>query len=177
VKQLLIMRHAKAQADSEDGSDRSRPLAPRGERNAAAMGRCLHRADLDPQLILSSPALRARQTAQLVAEQTGHPGEVELHESIYEASADALMSVLRAVPEPAARVLLVGHNPSLERLVWSLCRASHSVPWAGLRLPTGTVVLVELGLDLWPRLEPGAGRIEWSLTPRLVLAINPKLEA
>ena len=176
MKQLLIMRHAKAEPPEYHADDLSRPLAGKGERHAPVMGAVLDRADLVPEHILTSPAIRARRTAELAAAACGASRRVEVMDGIYDASVETLMELLRGVEEPASRVMLVGHNPGLEGLVWNLCEAPPAgVPWSGLRLPTGAVVLVEVAVDLWERIEPGCGRIEWSLPPKLAVAINSKL--
>src|SRR5688500_16614420 len=106
MKQLLILRHAKAEPDSEDGSDLSRILAPRGERQAPVMGRCLALTRLVPGRVLSSPAARAQRTAELAARASGFKGELEIVEKIYGGSAEGLLQVLREVEEPAERVLV-----------------------------------------------------------------------
>lgn len=173
VKQLLVMRHAKAERP-EGVADRDRPLAPRGVRSSEAMGRILRVVDLEPEAILSSPALRARSTAELAVRGAQSQTGIELVEAIYDGSAEALLGVVRAVPEPVARMLLVGHNPGLELLTWMLCEGPGvRMPRAGVRLATGTVALVELGVDAWARVAPGCGQLEWILPPRVALAIRP----
>jgi phosphohistidine phosphatase len=176
LKQLLVMRHAKAERPEAELDDRNRLLAPRGDKSARAMGKVLRRAEAVPERILSSPALRARHTAELVATTCRLERNVELSEEIYDATAEALVSVVRSMAEPAARVLLVGHNPGMEHLVWSLCGAPPADPaWAGLRLATGAIALVELDVDRWSHTQPGCGHIEWSLPPALALAIDAEL--
>lgn len=110
------MRHAKS-AWPEATADTQRPLAERGCRDAPAAGSWLrdHVAGVD--LVVSSPALRARQTWELVAPELNPPPEVRLDERVYGASAETLLGVIQELPQQAATVLVIGHNPGLEELV------------------------------------------------------------
>jgi phosphohistidine phosphatase len=175
MKQLLLMRHAKAERP-EGVDDRDRALAPRGERSAAAMGRVLKRSEQVPDAIFTSPATRARRTAELVAERCRFGGAIEEHEAVYDASVEALLDVLRSTPDSVGRLLLVGHNPGLEGLIWTLCQAPPpGVPWAGARLATGALAQLELAADVWERVVLGCGQLVSLLPPRLALAIHPDL--
>ena len=80
MKTLLIMRHAKSSWDESDMHDHDRPLNKRGKLNAPRMGRLLREQDLVPDLIITSSARRARDTAGAVADQSGYEGDVKVEE-------------------------------------------------------------------------------------------------
>jgi phosphohistidine phosphatase len=111
---LIIMRHAKSDWGGGRQSDHERPLAPRGRRDAAKMGRWLRQQAFTPTCIKSSPAARASETARIVAEELGGL-PIVWESSLYLADIDELLEVLRYPPSPCW--LLVGHNPGLESLV------------------------------------------------------------
>src|SRR5262245_57005344 len=114
MKTLLLLRHAKSSWDSPAARDYDRPLAPRGERDAPRIGKALRDADIDLDLVVSSPAVRARQTAELVLKAARYEGAVQFEEAIYEAAVTALMDVVRDLPDTAETAMLVGHNPGFE---------------------------------------------------------------
>ncbi|MGF1528384.1 MAG: histidine phosphatase family protein [Candidatus Competibacterales bacterium] len=137
---LLLMRHAKSAWDDAGLEDFHRPLAPRGRRDGPRMGRWLQRQQLVPQLILSSPATRARQTALLTAEAMG--GELEavrFEPHLYEADPRQLLAVLHGAPDPIERLMVVSHNPGLELLIRALTRGTISTPADGKLMPTAAV--------------------------------------
>lgn len=146
VKTLLIMRHAKSSWDDPNLDDHERPLNKRGKHDAPRMGDLLRAENLLPDLVLSSTAIRARRTAELVVQSSGYSGEMRLRRDLYEAEADTYLSVLKQLPEDCQRVLLIGHNPGLEHLLGLLCDV-----WE--RLPTAALAVVSLPLESWKELQ------------------------
>ncbi|MGW2303306.1 SixA phosphatase family protein [Streptomyces sp. NPDC001809] len=110
------MRHAKS-AWPEGVADRDRPLGPRGLRDAPAAGRFLAETTGPPDLVLCSPARRARGTWELAAAELDGPVPTRLDPRVYGADATELLDVLHRVPDEVGTLLLVGHNPGLEELV------------------------------------------------------------
>lgn len=146
---LVLLRHAKS--DRSGGErDVDRPLTRRGRRQAPEAGRWLaaHRA---PGLAVVSPARRARDTWDLVAAELVQPPEVRVDDRVYAATARELLEVVRELPEDAATVVLVGHNPGLEDLAALLTGAGVAMPtsalvvlavpgpWSGLAARVATV--------------------------------------
>lgn len=161
VQELLILRHAKSDRGRGVESDFDRPLSARGHRDASRMGRELCARALRPDLILSSPALRARETALAVhAELVPADGEllVRYEPGIYEASRDTLLKVLGKVRPGTRRVLLVGHNPGLDSLLVHFC--GHELPYTadGRLLTTAALAQVVLSGG-WTRLSRTGGRL------------------
>ncbi len=111
MRELLLMRHGKAADFTDSSTDFDRPLAAAGRDQAERAGRWLQQQGRIPDLIIASPALRTRQTAERVAEVVELLGPVELAPSLYNAPAGRLIEVLEQAE--AERVMLVGHNPGI----------------------------------------------------------------
>jgi phosphohistidine phosphatase len=166
MKVLSIVRHAKAERPETYPSDFVRPLTSRGHKDAARLGGLL--AELQPPVdyILSSPAARAAQTADRLAAALSFTGSVAWEDSIYLASADTLLEVLRRAPEDAQHLVLIGHNPGLEELAAGLCSGApdNSV----LTLITATVAHFDLDITRWNQLRWGAGQLKLLLAAKLL---------
>ena len=159
-RQLLILRHAKSSWADEGLDDWQRPLNDRGERDAPRMGTLLRELDLLPDLIVTSDAVRAETTARVAAKAAGYEGRIVLSPELYHASPQAIVDVLRTLPDSARSVMIVGHNPGLEDLVNRLTGQS-------IELPTATLVHLELPAKNWNEigLSPDAVLID-SWRPR-----------
>ncbi|MBK1723297.1 SixA phosphatase family protein [Thiocystis violacea] len=158
-RELLLLRHAKSDWDSDAGSDFERPLAKRGKSDAPKVGSWLYREGLVPDHIVCSPAERARQTAAKVCKRLDFKKKrIVWDETIYEASVPDLLGVLARCPEAAATVLLVGHNPGLEELLCHLVGDEIELPDDGKLLPTATVARLEMPND-WKTLSPGSAQL------------------
>jgi phosphohistidine phosphatase len=142
---LLIMRHAKSSWEDNGLHDHDRPLNKRGKLNAPRMGRLLRELDLVPDLILTSSARRARDTAAAVADQSGYEGEVQVVNDLYAAPAEAYLEVLAASDEHHERILVIGHNPGLEELL-EMLTGEHE------HLPTAAIARVDLDIPRWQSL-------------------------
>ncbi|MCY4600578.1 MAG: histidine phosphatase family protein [Acidobacteria bacterium] len=145
MQTLLILRHGKSSWKHPGLADHDRPLNKRGIRDAPRMGRLLRDVDLVPDRIVSSTAVRARATAELVADQLGYRGTVACSRDLYLASAPDIIRVLGNVGGDASRLLVVGHNPGLEELVAALTGG-----FAGL--PTAALAQISLEMDAWSNL-------------------------
>jgi phosphohistidine phosphatase len=131
---LVLLRHAKSDW-THDVADADRPLAKRakrGRRQAPEAGRWLA-AHLDRiDLAVVSPAVRARSTWKLAAEELSAPPETRIDERVYAASADELLDVVHDLPDELGTVLLVGHNPGLEELLDALTGTWTPMPTSAL---------------------------------------------
>lgn len=143
MKTLLLLRHAKSDWDDPNLPDHERPLNKRGKRDAPRMARLLRDENLIPDLVITSTAKRACQTAREVARGAG--GAVVETDQLYLAGLDAYRSVLSAVPDTHDRVMLVGHNPGIEDFLADLT----GVP---TRLPTAALARVDLPIAGWSEL-------------------------
>lgn len=146
MKTLLVLRHAKSSWGDPTIDDHERPLNARGERDAPRMGRLAREKRLSVELIISSDALRARLTAQAMADAMGYRGQILLDARLYHASAADILAVLRsAVEHTVGTVLIVGHNPGLEELVARLTDERQD-------LPTAALAQIALPIDRWSDL-------------------------
>jgi phosphohistidine phosphatase len=121
---IYLMRHATA-ADPGGSSDALRPLTEQGRREAREAGRALRELGAEIALVVSSPRLRARETAELVVEGLGRSVPVELRETLdCGASREAYVALIRA--QAAGSLLLVGHNPEMSAIASALVGQSLS---------------------------------------------------
>lgn len=154
ARQLLLLRHAKSAWDTAVANDFDRPLSKRGKRDAPRIGGWLRQQRLVPELVVSSPARRARKTTTKVCRELGVPKqEICWEPRIYGATADTLVQVLSECREDAAIVLLVGHNPGLENLLDYLCGPTIALPADGKLLPTATLARLRVAVS-WKHLQP-----------------------
>lgn len=149
MKLLLILRHAKSSWKETGLSDHSRPLNQRGIKDAPRMGQVLFEEDLVPDLILSSTAQRARDTAGLVADASGFDGEIHFVESFYHASPSDYLEALSSLSSDKNIVMIVGHNPGMEMLLEMLTGEDE-------RLPTAALALIQLPINNWSQLSDEA---------------------
>lgn len=144
MKTLYLFRHAKSSWSFDDLSDQERPLNDRGRDDAPAMGQALAKRRICPDLIVSSPAVRAMSTAVLVAREMKYPHDKIVVESgIYGADTDDLLAIIRDLPDSAASVLLVGHNPTITETANTLS------PSAVNEMPTAAVVCLRFECAKW----------------------------
>ena len=147
MKTLLILRHAKSSWGDASLDDRQRPLNERGRRDAPRMGDLVRDLQLNPDVIITSDAVRAHTTALAVADAAGYTRDLVVEPLLYHANPDAILAVLATVPDATAgAVMIVGHNPGLEDLVERLTGERHD-------LPTATLVQLALQIDAWDELD------------------------
>ena len=134
MRELFILRHAKSSWDDPSLSDFDRPLNRRGKEDAPKMGERLAKMGIRPDLIVASPAKRAKKTAKIVAEKLGYDeSKIVWERGIYEASPQTLLYLVCQLPESAKRVMIVGHNPGLTMLANVLGDVTiDNIPTAGV---------------------------------------------
>ncbi|MGH2532393.1 MAG: SixA phosphatase family protein [Thermomicrobiales bacterium] len=161
MKTLLILRHAKTQPDAPRG-DWERQLTERGERDAATMGHLIASLPDLPDAVVTSDAVRARQTAEIVVEAAGLFAPVTLEPRIYAAEWRSLLDVVRGLPDEAACALIIGHNPGFEELAAALAEGNAVVD----HLPTAGLVYLDLDAATWRDVRPGGGTLRAVHTPK-----------
>src|SRR4051794_29220568 len=113
TKNLILLRHAKSDWSDPGQKDFDRDLNSRGRLDAPRMGKKLCEMDVKPDLIIASPALRARLTAEFVSEQLRYDvDKIDFREEIYEASLRSLLNVINGLDDTYNKVMIVGHNPT-----------------------------------------------------------------
>jgi phosphohistidine phosphatase len=165
ARQLLLLRHAKSSHDDPELADKDRPLAPRGERAAAAIGRYMRENDLAPALVACSAAVRARQTLDGVASALEPPPQVRIESELYEASARGLLERLRRIGDGVPSAMLVGHNPAIERLALDLATAGADLAELARKYPTGALAILAFD-GSWSDLDADGARLIAFVKPR-----------
>ena len=154
MRELLILRHGKAEKDATDG-DHQRPLQDSGKRGAQRVGVWLAGQGLLPDDVVASPAVRARETAAKCIKAMGaDERRVRKDERLYQADVSDLLTVLADCPASAQRVLLVGHNPGLKQLIGHLSKDGQAVD----SFPTAALAHMRIGDD-WGDLQAGQGEL------------------
>lgn len=153
-KTLFLVRHAKSSWSDPSLSDRDRPLNKRGRRSAPDMGGRLALKGHQPDLIIASPAKRARMTAKIIAKELGYPkSEIITDESMYFSGVGGMLTMLEGVDDRYQKVMIVGHNPAMTSLMNSLCDASVD------NMPTCAVAVINYDMASWSELMSEEGRL------------------
>jgi phosphohistidine phosphatase len=164
VKNFFLVRHAKSDWSIPGQKDFDRELNPRGTNDAPRMGRKLYELDVKPDLIISSPAARALNTAHFIAEQLRYDTEkIILNEHVYEASVRSLLSVINDIQDDYHRVMIVGHNPTFTYIAEHLTKKNID------NIPTCGVVSIEFQIDSWKEVSGDMGTLKWFIYPKKVL--------
>ena len=117
MKTLFLIRHAKSSWGDTALADKDRPLDDRGKRDAPKMGKRFAKRDVKPDLILSSPAMRALATAEIIAKKLDYKlKDIVVDDRLYASEADELLNVIHKLGDKLERVMLFGHNPELTEL-------------------------------------------------------------
>jgi phosphohistidine phosphatase len=149
MKTLFVLRHGHAASDEEAGSDHERELTPRGTGEVRRAAQRLLEQGHAPTLLLSSSAVRARQSAELCQAVWQTRPELQLLEGLYLAPPPSYLAELAARGDPHASVMVVGHNPGLEALIYVLTERSE-------HLATASLVEIALSVDSWRELSAAA---------------------
>lgn len=160
MKTLYLIRHAKASWEQPELTDFERPLTALGETHAHTIAAELKNNKVKPDLIISSPALRALNTAKIMAQAVGYPEDkIKIEDIIYNGGVEELMEVIKAIKPSHKKVFFFGHNPSLTWLLHFLCED------AKMNIPTCGVIGIELGMRDWEHLTEAEGRVITFLHP------------
>ena len=161
MKRLTLMRHADAQWKDPEVADFARPLNRRGSGEAEAMGRRLADLALIPDLIISSPARRAQQTAELVARELAlAPRSIRFEETLYLAGAQEILKLARAIGPLFPHLMIIGHNPGISELAHLL---APSTDMGGLA--TAAFSSITFNAEQWSSVGPATTRDVQSEAP------------
>lgn len=161
MKTLVICRHAKS--DWPAGvPDIERPLKSRGENDAKYLGNMLGQQGFSPDLVISSPANRARSTAKIICDRLGYKDEIQIERAVYYGGRYELIDLIRQLPDHADKVMIFGHNPTFEDTVRDLLQIG--APFA---MPTCAMACIESFSFSWQQLEVRNMSLRWYLVPRL----------
>jgi len=162
-KMLFIVRHAKSSWDNPDVSDHDRPLMEKGIEKTRLIAGFLLKNSVKPDLLISSSALRARETARIIAGKIGYPeSEIKIENSIYGAGIEDIFDILFAIPDSFNSVMLVGHNPTFTYFVNYFLK--DKLDW----MPTSAVVSIEFKTDKWEYIANVRKRVKFVVTPKML---------
>ena len=162
-KKLYLVRHAKTEQDSIDGTDFSRVLKPRGLRDSTLIGSKLNAQESKPDLIITSAAARAKQTADIIASQFGFgPGQIHQNDELYMASARTFLQAVNQLKNEWGSVMMVGHNPIITYLAEYL--SDYELGY----MPTGAVVSIDFPFEDWSMISKSTGEVEFYITPKML---------
>jgi phosphohistidine phosphatase len=175
LKKLGLYRHAKSDWNSAEARDFDRPLNARGRKGAAAMGRHIRDQGSRWERIIASPAARCAETVEVGCEAIGQTFPVRWDRRIYLASSATLLDLLREQEGDPPSVLMIGHNPGLEDLIFDLVPDDGSSPLRDVveeKFPTAAFAILELDIDEWVDAVPGCARLVHLCRPR---DLDPRL--
>jgi len=142
MKKLVIIRHSKSTEKDTKIDDFDRPLSAEGIDDSSWIVTALKNKGIFPDLILSSPALRAISTANIISKEIGYTKEITQNQYIYEAYVNTLQEIVSYIEDSNDTVFLIGHNPAISALAYMLCNLKKSIP-------TSSVVEIEFNVDSW----------------------------
>lgn len=163
MKELIVVRHAKSSWDHAGLADHERPLLEKGKKRTRKIISYLQERGVKPEFILTSSALRARETALFIAMGLGlDKGFVKVDPALYHADADQLMEQFDDLSDNFNSVMLVGHNPALTNFVNFFLVPP--IDW----LPTSGVVALQFETDRWDEIRSAQRTVRFVIFPKLI---------
>jgi phosphohistidine phosphatase len=168
MRRLLLFRHAKAEQADAGATDRDRPLAERGRKDAGRIGAYMAGHALSPARVAVSPAVRTQETWKYAAAALRPPPAAQTVERLYDATPHAIFEVVKATPAKTGNLLVIGHNPGMHELALMLIASGDVETRERLRekLPTCGLAVIDFAIDDWGLLRPRSGRLERFVTPK-----------
>jgi phosphohistidine phosphatase len=169
LKILGLYRHAKSNWNDARARDFDRPLSERGRRGAAIMARHIRDYGVKWNRIIASPAVRVAETIEIGGETSPASFKVNWDRRIYLASSATLLDLLREVDDEPEAVLMVGHNPGLEDLIFDLVPDDGGSPLRDMveeKFPTAAFAVLELDIEHWADLREDSARLTHLMRPR-----------
>lgn len=169
MKILGLFRHAKSDWHDPRARDFDRPLNQRGRTGAEVMGRHIRDHGVAWDRVIASPAIRCAETIEIAAQAAGRPVAVNWDRRVYLASSATLADLLRELDGDPKTVLMVGHNPGLEDLIFDLVPDDGSSPLRDeveTKFPTAAYAVLELDIARWADLRDNCARLVHLTRPR-----------
>ncbi|MGE4288729.1 MAG: histidine phosphatase family protein [Salinivirgaceae bacterium] len=161
MKTLMLMRHAKSSWKEPLPEDRDRPLLNKGIKRTKRTAAFINEKELIPELVLSSPAVRAWQTAELLIEELRTNLKTKQVDAMYPGSSAALLKTIWQVNNKYSRLMLIGHNPGLSDLACYLL-GNQEASW----IPTSGLVVISFVENNWQDTKPGDGVMLHYIQPK-----------
>jgi len=173
MKTLFLVRHSKAVTRKANLPDFRRTLVKAGEKKSMSMAKKLKKEGVTPDLIISSTANRALETAHLFARHLDYPtNDIEVKDALYnEMSPEALLYLVRQVDNTYKSIMLFGHNPAFTDF------ASYLVRGFDQDIPKTGIVGIQFQKDSWKEVSKGDGKVEFFEYPKRLAKTMKRLEA
>lgn len=166
---LMLFRHAKSSWTDPGLDDQDRPLNPRGAKAAPLIGRFMRTHKLEPELVLCSPARRARESWKLASAELRSAPRLLMEDALYDfGNGGRILETVRVRADTAKSVMVVGHNPSIERLAQRLVGKGDAKLRKRLneKYPTGALAVITFEAAAWGDVEDGKGTLASFTRPR-----------
>jgi phosphohistidine phosphatase len=161
MKTLYLARHAKSSWKNPELSDIDRPLNKRGKKDAPFMGEVLNEKGIQLDFMVTSPAKRARLTAESIAKEIGYKKKnIVVEENLYEFSTSGLLDVIQGFDNEFESVMIFGHNPGFTTLNNNLTDQYID------NIPTCGIVCIQFGLQ-WNEIESNSGKTQFFIYPKM----------
>jgi phosphohistidine phosphatase len=163
MKILYLVRHAKSSWKHPELDDFERPLNKRGRRDALAMGQFLLHQKTKPEIIISSPAVRASLTTKFISDTLSYPfNQVTYFDDIYEASNSSLFKIICKLENKYNSAMMVGHNPGMTYFANALTNTRID------NIPTCGVFCTDLDISSWQKISENCGVMKFFKYPKIL---------
>lgn len=160
MKIIYLFRHAKSSWDDPELKDFDRPLNKRGMKSAPLMGRVMRDKGVTPDLIISSPSRRTVETVELALSKARIKVETCRYDRrVYMASDSQLLKILKENGSEIDSIMIIGHNPGLEDLLYRLTNCDE-------HMATASLVCIQCSIACWKDLSDGCGKVRWIIHPK-----------
>ena len=166
MRTLYLLRHAKSSWSDDTLPDRERPLAPRGRRDGKRIAKHLTQLQIQPELVLCSPAKRTRETLELLRPALGEAGTTRPEAELYAASSDQLLERIRAVPAAVVTLMVIGHNPGLQQLALALASSGAELERLRAKFPTAALATLTIANTPWSQLAEADAMLAAYVVPK-----------
>lgn len=172
MRRLLLFRHAKAERSEPGTEDRARRLVERGQKDAATVGAYMASHALVPDRVVTSPSARTRETWKFAAPAFRPAPPATPVDSLYDATPQDILGVIKGTPATTQSLLILGHNPGLHAVALMLVASGDVETRERLRekMPTCGLVIIDFAFEDWGKLHPQSGRLERFVTPKSLAA-------
>ena len=168
MKTLYLIKHAKSDWSVPGESDMERGITKKGLKHIKTMGSYLFLRGIKPDVILSSCALRAQETSNILAEKIDFSGPKHYLQELYLSPPELIKEIIMAQDDELSSMFIIGHNPQLSELVFMLS-GEHIA-----KMPSLGIVAVEFDIQEWSELEEKQGTIEFFISPKQFKYYMPK---
>ena len=159
MRSIIIFRHGKSDWDAKYDRDHDRPLSKRGIKASKKMGQYLNKIHQIPEIVISSSAIRTKNTAKLAIEHGNWSSKFFIETKIYGGTSETLLSIIQSTEDKYESICLVGHEPTCSSFI-SLC-TYHSQ-----RFTTASMAKINFKTNSWREIEFGRGILEWIKSPK-----------